>query len=519
MKILRQQGTRYGWREVALFPEDFFDSSPLSPGDIYHLFTLAGRLVAAPAGTGGMTPVSYVNGRLKFLEGVQPNVVVRADGRMEMGPADLPAFESGFFGVQGTGGGGNWGSGDNRAFFDRFPVEAGTYILKRMMVYMLQSNGTGAIKPLIYGNNISDKPGDQEFAGSSYNITVDTGGAGSPYWLEIPLGDVEITFDGGPKWLGVVGNNSGHYELGSSVHTAPQAVMFNGTFSFATPPATAPTHVGEPGPYSNDFAVYIEWERGIAVPAILVAPAITGVPAEESVISCSTGSWSGGATKTYGYQWYVSVSPVGGEVASSFTVRIGDEGEDIYCRVQCNNEAGSDYANANTVVGEAGGSYFEDYLGVADGAINTGGIDGSDGRALMSRFYLPYNATLIEAEIGWDTSGSAGDAMYKLVIADDAAGACGTSVYVSGAQGPAPKTANSETVIALSGSLAPGWYWVGIVTNSFQCRHRGAPGTNVALFNGTWAYANGTGVAFPAPTTTYAWTRDIRIKYSTTDPP
>ncbi|RWN35778.1 hypothetical protein [Mesorhizobium sp.] len=84
----------------------------------------------------------------------------------------------------------------------------------------------------------------------------------------------------------------------------------------------------------------------IAVPANTVAPAITGNALVGSTLTCSTGTWSGGGSQTYAYQWKSAGSNVGSN-QNTYVPVTGDVGNTITCTLTATNAAGSTPATSN----------------------------------------------------------------------------------------------------------------------------------------------------------------------------
>ncbi|TIN36860.1 MAG: hypothetical protein E5Y10_22290 [Mesorhizobium sp.] len=78
----------------------------------------------------------------------------------------------------------------------------------------------------------------------------------------------------------------------------------------------------------------------IAVPVNTVAPAITGNALVGSTLTCSTGTWSGGGSQTYAYQWKSAGSNVGSN-QNTYVPVTDDVGDTITCTVTATNAAGS----------------------------------------------------------------------------------------------------------------------------------------------------------------------------------
>jgi hypothetical protein len=94
---------------------------------------------------------------------------------------------------------------------------------------------------------------------------------------------------------------------------------------------------------------------GAAPPVNTVAPVVSGTTTVGETLSCTTGTWTGDATITYGYQWQEDVagngsfSNISGATSSTYLLDEDQEGDDVRCVVTGTNGAGSDDANSNEV--------------------------------------------------------------------------------------------------------------------------------------------------------------------------
>lgn len=94
---------------------------------------------------------------------------------------------------------------------------------------------------------------------------------------------------------------------------------------------------------SNNIAPdAVEESNGLLIVAMLppenqIAPAITGTPEPDEVLTCSNGTWTGEAPITFTYTWYKDTVLIPLETANTYTVLIGDVGSDIYCEVLASN--------------------------------------------------------------------------------------------------------------------------------------------------------------------------------------
>jgi beta-glucanase (GH16 family) len=86
------------------------------------------------------------------------------------------------------------------------------------------------------------------------------------------------------------------------------------------------------------------------VPENTFAPAISGTLAVGGQLTCSAGAWSAHPAPTFGYEWLSDGTPIAGATASSYTVRAGDPGHTLTCRVTATNTAGSATALSDPVL-------------------------------------------------------------------------------------------------------------------------------------------------------------------------
>lgn len=95
----------------------------------------------------------------------------------------------------------------------------------------------------------------------------------------------------------------------------------------------------------SDSALSNSVEVGTA-PVNTVLPTISGTPVEGQTLTASNGTWTGSAPITYTYQWLNNGTPISGETASTYVVRVGDAGDDISVTVTGTNNIGSSSATS-----------------------------------------------------------------------------------------------------------------------------------------------------------------------------
>lgn len=94
----------------------------------------------------------------------------------------------------------------------------------------------------------------------------------------------------------------------------------------------------------------------IGTPVNTVAPAVTGTPTVGETLSCTTGTWSGGGSQSFAYQWKADGFVIIGATASTFLLTDEEIGAQMTCDVIATNAAGSGNAatsNATSAVAAA----------------------------------------------------------------------------------------------------------------------------------------------------------------------
>jgi hypothetical protein len=89
----------------------------------------------------------------------------------------------------------------------------------------------------------------------------------------------------------------------------------------------------------------------VGIPINTVAPAITGTVTVGSLLTCSSGTWSGGGSLSYAYQWKVDGVTIVGATSSTYTILTADQAGQFTCVVTATNAAGAGTpATSNTTV-------------------------------------------------------------------------------------------------------------------------------------------------------------------------
>lgn len=92
-------------------------------------------------------------------------------------------------------------------------------------------------------------------------------------------------------------------------------------------------------------------ELPTSVPVSTVAPVLSGATTVGSTLSVTTGTWTGGGTLTYGYEWLADGNPITGASTTSGTYELtaGEIGASITAVVTATNEAGAQSATSNAL--------------------------------------------------------------------------------------------------------------------------------------------------------------------------
>ena len=175
---------------------------------------------------------------------------------------------------------------------------------------------------------------------------------------------------------------------------------------------------------SNTISSVPQDSNTVAFVVNTVAPVVTGTASEGGTLSSTTGTWTGTATITYSYQWYANLSPIVGQISSTYVVS-GTEGDDIYCEVTATNDYGSDSEDSNTVA-----FVVNTVAPVVTGSAAEAGVLSTTngtwtGSATISYSYQWYaNASPISGQTSstYTVSGTEGDNIFCRVTATNAVG-------------------------------------------------------------------------------------------------
>lgn len=90
-----------------------------------------------------------------------------------------------------------------------------------------------------------------------------------------------------------------------------------------------------------------------APPVNVVAPVISGDTIEGSVLTSTSGTWSGYPVPTYHYQWYRGVTAIPYET-STYVTQAADVGQSMTCVVTATNTSGTAWEQSNAIIVTAG---------------------------------------------------------------------------------------------------------------------------------------------------------------------
>lgn len=91
----------------------------------------------------------------------------------------------------------------------------------------------------------------------------------------------------------------------------------------------------------NQQEISVDPLAGGNAPTLTVAPVITGTAQVGQVLTVDDGTFTGDATITYAYQWFIGGAAVSGETNNTYTPVAGDVGKVATARVVATNASGS----------------------------------------------------------------------------------------------------------------------------------------------------------------------------------
>lgn len=101
---------------------------------------------------------------------------------------------------------------------------------------------------------------------------------------------------------------------------------------------------------THSFEGVARVELPVSVPVSLTAPVLSGTPTVGSTLVVTTGTWYGGGTLSYGYEWLADGSPITGAAnAATYELTADETGALVSCVVTATNEAGAQSAASNAL--------------------------------------------------------------------------------------------------------------------------------------------------------------------------
>jgi hypothetical protein len=172
-----------------------------------------------------------------------------------------------------------------------------------------------------------------------------------------------------------------------------------------------------------------------------VAPVISGSTTLGSVLTSTTGTWTGTPTITYTYQWKRNGSNIGSATNSTYTLVVADSGASITCEVTATNPFGSANATSNTITA---GTYTAPVNTVAPAITGTA----QEGQVVTCSTGTWTGTPTITYSYQWKRNGSnigsATNSTYTLVTAD-VSQSITCQVTATNAVGSANATSNTIT--------------------------------------------------------------------------
>ncbi|MBY6005361.1 sialate O-acetylesterase [Salipiger bermudensis] len=136
------------------------------------------------------------------------------------------------------------------------------------------------------------------------------------------------------------GFTAGSYQSSEgTISSAVVAYLVNGSPQAGTFDLTAGDVVSATETVTDSAANERVFSTGsvVVTPSVALAnsvvPAISGTPEIGQTLSVSDGTWTGSASRTYGYQWTRDGANIDGATANTYTLVAADDGADIGCTV------------------------------------------------------------------------------------------------------------------------------------------------------------------------------------------
>lgn len=176
-------------------------------------------------------------------------------------------------------------------------------------------------------------------------------------------------------------------------------------------------------------------------PANIILPVISGATNLGSVLSSTTGTWTGTPAPTFAYQWRRGLTNITSATNSTYTLVVADSGQNITCVITATNTLGSANAISNIITAQTYSAPVNVSAPIISGATSLGSILSSTTGTFTGNPSPTYGYQ-------WNRNGipiaSATTSTYTLVVADSAASIT-CVVNATNALGSTPSTSNTIT--------------------------------------------------------------------------
>lgn len=200
------------------------------------------------------------------------------------------------------------------------------------------------------------------------------------------------------------------------------------------------------------------------LPVNTVAPVISGSTSLGSVLSSTTGTWTGTPTITFAYQWYRGATLITGATSSTYTIVVADSAAALTCQVTATNIAGSTSATSNAITAQ---TFTAPVNTVAPAITGTA----QEGQTLTSSTGTWTGNPTPTYSYQWKRNGSnigsATNSTYTLVTAD-VGQSIKCTVTATNAAGSANADSNTVTPIAAFDPDAQAFITAASITNPTQ---------------------------------------------------
>ena len=109
-------------------------------------------------------------------------------------------------------------------------------------------------------------------------------------------------------------------------------------------------------------------------PSNTILPVISGATALGSVLTSTTGTWTGTPAPTFAYQWKRGITNITSATNSTYTLVVGDSAQNITCVVTATNTSGSANATSNVITAQTYSAPVNTVAPVISGTTTLGSI-------------------------------------------------------------------------------------------------------------------------------------------------